>query len=408
MSVAGLLLGDSRFPAGGHAHSGGVEPAVTAGTVSDLRTLEVFLRGRLRTVGLIAAAIAAAACAHARPTAQIMKYPEFRGAGFAPEIPDGADGADTAGRVDDTSRLDRAGDAERGADPLSTVSAGVDRIDPAEGVSEAGGLRQMDGAGANAGSALTGAPGNRVPAESAANPVFSTLPAPPSRSGGGEKREFVLRNHGFWSELDAEADARTPSPAQREASRRQGRALLRAARVAWPDASWLAELAASARTGAARGTGRSAATGTAAAGGGGGQVSVTYAVSGPGTASAADPDGGAGPGGAARREYRGGPHHAVVLGAAAAAAGCDPQEAARIAAYQAVAGPVSAAVRLLALDPMRATGVLSRLSGDIELIASQGAAYADGPASDLPCPSAPALDLLAETHIRAEVRLFES
>jgi urease accessory protein len=98
----------------------------------------------------------------------------------------------------------------------------------------------------------------------------------------------------------------------------------------------------------------------------------------------------------------------VVLGAAAAAAGCDPAEAARIAAYQAVAGPVSAAVRLLALDPMRATGVLAGLADDIDRVAVDGAARACGPQEDLPCPSAPALDLLAQTHIRAEVRLFES
>jgi urease accessory protein len=98
----------------------------------------------------------------------------------------------------------------------------------------------------------------------------------------------------------------------------------------------------------------------------------------------------------------------VVLGAAAAAAGCEAGEAARIAAYQAVAGAVSAAVRLLALDPMRATGVLAGLAGEIDEIAAAGAGYADGPLSELPCPSAPALDLLAEAHIRAEVRLFES
>jgi urease accessory protein len=98
----------------------------------------------------------------------------------------------------------------------------------------------------------------------------------------------------------------------------------------------------------------------------------------------------------------------VVLGAAAAAAGCTPGEAARIAAYQAVAGPASSVVRLLALDPMRATGVLARLASDIEAIAEQGAAHADGPPGELPCPSAPALDLLAQTHIGAEVRLFES
>jgi urease accessory protein len=174
----------------------------------------------------------------------------------------------------------------------------------------------------------------------------------------------------YWGRLDAEADARTPAPAQREASRRQGRALLRAARVVWPDAGWLAELAAPA-------------------------------------ADRGGPGGAAGRG-AARGEYRGGPHHAVVLGAAAAAAGCTPGEAARIAAYQAVAGPVSAAVRLLALDPMRATGVLAALAGDIETIAEQGTAFACGPLGELPCPSAPSLDLLAETHTRAEVRLFES
>jgi len=259
VSVAALLLGDSRFPAGGHAHSGGVEPAVTAGTVTGLQSLEWFLRGRLRTAGLVAAGLAAAAC------------------------------------------------------------AGVQR--------------------------------NVAQGKSAA----------------------VVRDDGFWAELDAEADARSPAPAQREASRRQGRALLRTARVVWPGAAGLAGLAAS--------VGANAGAASATAG-----------------ASA----------GATRTEYRAGPHHAVVLGAAAAAAGCAPAEAARIAAYQAVAGPVSAAVRLLALDPMLATGILAGLASDIDQVAAQGAAYADSPPGDLPCASAPALDLLAETHIRAEVRLFES
>jgi urease accessory protein len=36
-----------------------------------------------------------------------------------------------------------------------------------------------------------------------------------------------------WAELDDELDARTPSPAQRKASRAQGRALLRAGRALW-------------------------------------------------------------------------------------------------------------------------------------------------------------------------------
>jgi urease accessory protein len=254
VSVAALLLGDSRFPAGGHAHSGGVEPAVTAGTVVDLDSLEAFLRGRLRTAGLVAAGLAAAACAH---------------------------------------------------------------------------------------------------------------------STGEGRASFE-----FWSEIEAEADARTPSPAQRGASRRQGRALLRAARVAWPDDSGLADLAAF------------------------GAATARAALSGADVARAT--------GGGASTEYRGGPHHAVVLGATAAAAGCCAADAARIAAYQSVAGPASAAVRLLAFDPMRATAVLARLTRDVDQIAERAAAAAAGPLDDLPCPSAPALDLLAEAHIRAEVRLFES
>jgi urease accessory protein len=97
-----------------------------------------------------------------------------------------------------------------------------------------------------------------------------------------------------------------------------------------------------------------------------------------------------------------------VLGAAAAAGGCSALEAARIAAYQSVSGAASAAVRLLALDPMRAAGVVARLAREVDEVAEVAAASACGSLDDLPYPSAPALDWLAEAHIRAEVRLFES
>jgi urease accessory protein len=96
-----LLLADSRLPAGGHAHSGGLEAAITAGAVTGSDRLgapagpgdvngagelngagglnragelnglagpdglELFLRGRLLTAGLVSAALAAAACGHA-------------------------------------------------------------------------------------------------------------------------------------------------------------------------------------------------------------------------------------------------------------------------------------------------------------------------------------------------------
>ncbi|MFD4261593.1 urease accessory protein UreF [Streptomyces sp. NPDC058534] len=57
------MLADGRFPAGSHAHSGGLEAAVAAGRVADIGTLEAFLRGRVATSGTTAAAFAAAACA---------------------------------------------------------------------------------------------------------------------------------------------------------------------------------------------------------------------------------------------------------------------------------------------------------------------------------------------------------
>jgi urease accessory protein len=227
-----LLLADGRFPAGGHAHSGGLEAAVAAGSVQDLGTLALFLRGRLRTAGVLSAALTAIACRYA---------------------------------------CDSRGAADR----------------------EAG-----------------------------------------------------------WAVLDAETDARTPSPAQRTVSRQQGRALLRAARAAWPGAPELDGLGAPDR-----------------------------------------------PGGAA-------PHQCLVLGAAAAAAGCGPGEAALIAAYQSVSGPASAAVRLLALDPLQVSGLLARLTAEINAAAVLGDAGRS--LEDLPYTSAPALDLLAEAHARNEMTLFAS
>jgi urease accessory protein len=211
MDAALLLLADSRLPAGGHAHSGGLEPAAATRAVRDLATLEDFLRGRLATAGLVAAGLAAAAW-----------------------------------------------DGDRAA-------------------------------------------------------------------------------------LDAEADARTPSPAQRRASRAQGRALLRAVRAAWPGA------ALDGLTGA---------------------------------------------------------HHPIVLGAAVRIAGGTPEQAAAVAAYGSVTGPASAAVRLLGLDPLGVHRVLTDLAGRIDAVAGEAAATVR--AGGLPAASAPALDLLAELHQQADLRLFES
>jgi urease accessory protein len=56
-----LMLLDSRAPAGGHGHSGGLEAAVTAGFVAGLPDVAEFCEHRLRTAGRVAAAFAAAA-----------------------------------------------------------------------------------------------------------------------------------------------------------------------------------------------------------------------------------------------------------------------------------------------------------------------------------------------------------
>lgn len=229
MHASLLLLADSRLPAGGHAHSGGLEPAVAAGAVTDVASLNGFLRGRLATSGLVAAALAAAACTHAtQPT---------------------------------------------------------------------------------------------------------TAP-----------------NEEGWRILDAEADARTPSPAQRRASRAQGRSLLRVARTTWPHPAL--------------------------------DVLATA------------PDSG--------------PNHPLVLGAATAAMNGTPVEAAAVATYGAVTGSASASVRLLGLDPLAVNRALASLAPEIDAIAEEAADHATGPWADLPASSAPMLDLYAEAHLQADLRLFES
>ncbi|MEH0820153.1 MULTISPECIES: urease accessory protein UreF [unclassified Micromonospora] len=223
-----LLLADGRFPAGAHAHSGGLEAAVAAGRVTDLATLEAFLAGRLATAGLVGAAFAAAA--HRAVTS--------------------------------------AGAAVRG----------------------------------------------------------STLAL-----------------------LDAELDARTAAPALRTVSRRQGRALLRAGRAIWPEASF-DDL--------------------------------------PSTP--------------------GGPHQPLVLGLLCAAAGLSRAETATVAVHGTVTGAASAAVRLLGLDPYRVQALLVGLAGLCDGTAAEAARAADGPPGRLPAAAAPLADIHAEAHATWEVRLFAS
>jgi urease accessory protein len=100
------------------------------------------------------------------------------------------------------------------------------------------------------------------------------------------------------------------------------------------------------------------------------------------------------------------PHHPLVLGAGVALAGGDEELAARAAALAACTGPASAAVRLLGLDPFAVQAMLARLAPEVDEIAAAAAAAV--PPASLPADGAPALDLLADYHLTAEVRLFAS
>lgn len=214
-----LLLADGRFPAGGYAHSGGLEASIVAGRITSTADLAAFLVGRVGTVGLVSAAFAAAACA-----------------GF-----------------DDPARL---------------------------------------------------------------------------------------------AALDTEFDARTPSPANRAASRALGRQLCRT----------LARMA---------------------------------------PAAGIDRLGRA-------------PHQPLAFGAAAAAFAVGPADAALAALHEAVTGPATAAVRLLAIDPFEVHAVLGSLTGLLDELAATAAGYARADPADLPACAAPLLDVAAEHHHRAQGRLFAS
>jgi urease accessory protein len=70
-AAALLLLADSRFPTGAHAHSAGVEASHGRGDVRDVADLASFLDGRLATTAPVDAAFAAAACALSSPVAEL-------------------------------------------------------------------------------------------------------------------------------------------------------------------------------------------------------------------------------------------------------------------------------------------------------------------------------------------------
>ncbi|GAB3490184.1 urease accessory protein UreF [Nocardiopsis coralliicola] len=228
-----LLLADGRLPAGGYAHSGGLESAVFTGRVRDTADLARFLAGRVATTGAVNAAFAAAACAALRRST--------------------APGADS-----------------------------------------------------------------------------------------GDERQALQR----LAVLDAELDARTPSPALRKVSHTLGRQLLRALKAVSPHPL---------------------------------QQRMPPAA-----------------------------HHPLAFGAGAAMLGLAPVDAARGLLHETVSGPASAVVKLMRADPFDAYRVITELRGTLDAAAEDAAGRAWDDPEDLPSCSAPQSDYLAEVHETLETRLFAS
>ena len=65
-------------------------------------------------------------------------------------------------------------------------------------------------------------------------------------------------------------------------------------------------------------------------------------------------------------------------------------------------------MRLLGLDPFAVQAMLARLAPRIDACAAAAVLAAEASPAALPAGAAPALDLLADFHLTAEVRLFAS
>lgn len=148
----------------------------------------------------------------------------------------------------------------------------------------------------------------------------------------------------LFRSVEAELDARMPSPSARKASRDQGGHLLRSA---------LAE----------SGSPLLDALGRAAVG----------------------------------EQQR--PHHPTAVGAVAAVAGVSPREAAEVAAYASVAAAIFAAQKLLGLDPRRVKELGAELAPEVRRLAGEAVQVALQPLSRMPSFGAPVLEYLAEEHV---------
>jgi urease accessory protein len=102
------------------------------------------------------------------------------------------------------------------------------------------------------------------------------------------------------------------------------------------------------------------------------------------------------------------PHHAVAVGAVAAAAGVTPQEAAAVAAQAEVTGAAHAGRELLKLADDEFVRIADRLEREISILSLEAAKRALRSVSEFPAVVAPGLEFLAEEHARKEGRVYAS
>ncbi|MCQ1947695.1 MULTISPECIES: urease accessory protein UreF [unclassified Arthrobacter] len=149
-----------------------------------------------------------------------------------------------------------------------------------------------------------------------------------------------------FARIEAALDARTPSAAQREASRRLGRGMLRLAGKLRPDSPAVVEL----------------------------QRTVPR------------------------------PTRPVALGVTAAALGVGELQLARLCCYDDAQSVVAAALKLLPIDPMDATAWILDAAGEIDAVAVESLLI--GGLDDIPALSAPLMEHWAEDHTTRTRRLF--
>jgi urease accessory protein len=102
------------------------------------------------------------------------------------------------------------------------------------------------------------------------------------------------------------------------------------------------------------------------------------------------------------------PHYPTAIGAVAAAAGTSPEEAAEAAAYASVAGPAFAAQALLDIDPVAVSDLGVEMAPEVSRVARQAAISSLRPLSEIPAFAAPALGYLAEEHVSGHQRAYAS